>query len=106
MEKDSRAVLRAYVGTLPVQSRGIVGRPERLEQLVITDLCRIICDLHYFGVPGFVGAHILITRILCLTAEIAHFSFRHARKLPKRFLYSPKTSSAECCFFHNCSCVN
>src|SRR5580704_2461801 len=41
MEEDGGSVLRAPVGTLPVQRGGIVQRKEGIEQLFVGDLLRI-----------------------------------------------------------------
>lgn len=50
VEVDGGAVLRAGIGTLLVQRRGVVRLVEELEELCVCDLCRIEDDLRGFGV--------------------------------------------------------
>lgn len=50
MEVDSGAVLRAGIGTLLVQRRGVVRLVEELEELCVCDLCRVEDDLRGFSI--------------------------------------------------------
>src|SRR5690625_7358741 len=42
--EDDTSVLGTYIMALSVESGGIVKRPEKLQQFIITDLLRIIID--------------------------------------------------------------
>lgn len=50
MEVDRRTVLRAGIGTLLVQRRGIVRLVEELEELCVRDLCGVKNDLRGFSI--------------------------------------------------------
>lgn len=47
---DGRAVLRAGVGPLRVEGRGVVGLVEELDEVAVGDLFRIVDDLRSFGI--------------------------------------------------------
>src|SRR5450631_3184694 len=61
MEEDCRAVLRAPVRTLAVQSGWVVQFKKNIQQLHITYFCRVEIKFHYFGVPRTVCANVLVT---------------------------------------------
>ena len=50
MEIDRRTVLRAGIGTLLVQRRGVVRLVEELEELCVRDLGRVKDDLRGFSI--------------------------------------------------------
>src|SRR5947207_813754 len=68
--KNYRSILLANIGALPVQRGGIMVRPEKIQKFIIAHLRRI--ELHFYDlrVSGFVGANILIRRILVCSSRI------------------------------------
>ena len=68
MVKDDGAILRAYIVPLPVQRRGIVRFPERLDHFFVGGFRRIELDLYDFCVAGVAFANLFVVRILCVAA--------------------------------------
>src|SRR5947209_16271343 len=101
MEENRRAILRAEIGPLAVELRGVVDLPESFQKLFVTQLFRVKRHLHDFGVTGPVGAHVLVRGVCGVPTRVAHNSVCHAGHLPKRRLNSPKTSRAKCSDFHS-----
>src|SRR3979490_823954 len=60
MKEDRGAVLRAEVKALSVHLRRVMHLPESVKQLLIGQRRWIESDLHYFGMPGFIGADVFI----------------------------------------------
>ena len=77
MIKNDRAILRADIRTLPVQSRRIMTRPKSFQNFVIADLCRIELDFDNLGVTGFVGANVFVTRVLLRAAGVTNSRIRY-----------------------------
>src|SRR2546430_13786688 len=91
MIKNHRAVLRAYIGTLSIQRRRIVVRPENVEDLIVSYLRRIEFHLNNLGVAGLVTANIFVARILFVPACIPYGGPAHPLKLAKNLFPAPKT---------------
>src|SRR5437773_1355039 len=87
MIKNHRAVLRAYIGTLSIQRRRIVVRPENVEDLIVSYLRRIEFHLNNLGVAGLVTANIFVARILFVPACIPYGGRAHALKLAKSLFH-------------------
>src|SRR6266403_3882825 len=97
MEKNRGAILSAEVRALAIYLCGIVSFPEHIEQLFEGHFSGVESDLHHFGMPGFVGADILICGIDGVAVRIAHSGVNYARNLAKRLFYTPKASSTKGC---------
>src|SRR5690349_23646479 len=69
---DTRAVLRADVVALAHALRRVMALPERLQELLVAELLRIVDDEHDLIVPGLPGAHLLIGRIGREAAGVAN----------------------------------
>src|SRR5579871_946814 len=100
MKEDHRSILGTDIGTLAIESGGIVRVPKDSQQLVIGDLRRIEFHLHHFGVPGLVGTDILVGRVATRAAHITDRSGCNALGLAESGLNTPKASGPESCFFH------
>jgi len=87
--------LRAYIGTLSIQRRRIVVRPENVEDLIVSYLRRIEFHLNNLGVAGLVTANIFVARILFVPACIPYGGRAHALKLAKSLFHAPKTPRPE-----------
>src|SRR5450631_1722822 len=100
MEEDCRAVLRAPVRTLAVQSGWVVQFKKNIQQLHIAYFCRVEIKFHYFGVPRTVCANVLVTGSVELATLISNGRSRNAGNGRECGLDAPETSSPKCCFFH------
>src|SRR5439155_1730417 len=61
--EDRRAVLAAPIRELPVFGGRIDVVPEDVQQVLVTDLCRIVKHLNRFRVPGFSSPHLMVSRM-------------------------------------------
>lgn len=95
MVKDHGTILLSNVGTLPIQRRRIVVRPENIKQLVVTNLRRIEFHLHHFGVTGFVRTNIFIGWIILRSARISNCARDHALQFSEGFFHTPETTCAK-----------
>jgi len=98
MMKNHRAILRSNIGTLPVQSSGIVVRPKDIQKFVVTDLRRIEFHFYHLCVSGPVGANIFIRRILPCPTCVTDSCGQNALQIPESLFHSPETTCAECGF--------
>src|SRR5580693_9566951 len=96
MKENRGAVLRAEVRSLAVHLRGIVCLPEHVEQFFVTHLRGIKRDLYHFRVAGFIGAHVLVGRILRMPAAVAYGGINHSRNALERRLHTPEAAGAKC----------
>ena len=78
MIKNHRAILRAHIGTLSIQRRRIVVRPENVEDLIVSYFRRIEFHLNNLGVAGLVTADIFVARIFFIPARIPYGGRAHA----------------------------
>src|SRR5690348_4527103 len=69
--------------------------PKRLEQLIVTDLLRIVDDEHDFGMAGAAGANLFVARIGRVAAGIADRGRIDARQLPEDALRAPEAAHGE-----------
>ena len=83
------------IGTLPIQRRRIVVRPENIKQLVVTDLRWIEFHFHHFGVAGFVRANIFIGWIILRSARVPNRCRDHAVQFSEAFFHTPETTCAK-----------
>src|SRR5262245_30372645 len=95
MVEDRRAVLLAHVRALAVRGRGIVVRPEHVQEILVFHAGRIIRDLHRLRVAGAVGAHVLVRRIRRAPSGIADLRRDDTLDLAKRGLDAPETSGGD-----------
>jgi hypothetical protein len=104
MIKDHGSILLSGIGTLPIQRRRIVVRPENIKQLVVTNLRRIEFHFHCFGVAGFVRANIFIRRIILCSARVPDRGRDHALKFAESLFHTPETTCAKGGFLrcHTC----
>src|SRR5207245_7979831 len=58
--EDGAAILVAVIAELRIGRDRIDVVPEHVEQLGVTDLARVVCQLDGFGMPGRAGRHLLV----------------------------------------------
>ena len=95
MVKDHGTILLSDIGTLPIQRRRIVVRPENIKQLVVTNLRWIEFHFHHFGVAGFVRANIFIGWIILRSARVPNRCRDHAFQISEGFFHTPETTCAK-----------
>src|SRR6266849_415543 len=100
VREDDRAVLVREVGALAVQRRRVVHVPERVQQLRVRDLRRVVSDLDGLGVAGPSRADLLVGHVVDVAALVARDGLDHARDLVEEVLDTPETSARKSCFFH------
>src|SRR5438874_9814585 len=98
MIKNHRSILGSGIGTLPIQARWVVVRPEHIQKLLISDLRWIEFHFHHLSVPGFVGANISIRRIVFCPSGVSNRGGQHAVQIAESFFHSPETAGPECGF--------
>ena len=98
MIKNYRSILRSNIRALPVQRRGVMVRPENIQKVVIADLRRIELHFHDLGVSGFVGANILIRRIMLCSPRIPDAGGQNTFYVAECLFHSPETTRTECSF--------
>jgi len=64
--------------------------PERLQQVLIVGLLRVIDHPDDFGVPRLAGANLFVCRIGRKAAGVTHGGRVHARELPDQPLGAPE----------------
>ena len=88
------AILRALIGALAVEFRGIVrDREENAQQFAVGDLRRIVDDLHGFGVSGLAGADHFIFGVLDRAARVAGSGADHTFHMLENRLDAPETAT-------------
>src|SRR5688572_2455723 len=97
VEEDGRAVLVSDVPSLAVQLRRVVLAPEHLQQVVVRELLVVVRDLDDLRVAGGVRAHVLVRRVLGVTAGVADAGPRDSFELPERRLDAPEAACSERC---------
>ncbi len=102
MVKDHGTILLPDIGTLPIQRRRIVVRPENIKQLAVIDLRRIEFYFHHFGVAGFVRANIFIGWIILRSARVSNRCRDYTVQFSERLFHTPETACAKDCLlrFH------
>src|SRR4029453_2421302 len=102
MVKDRRTILLSNIGTLPIQRRRIVVRPENIKQLVVTNLRWIEFHFPHFGMAGFVPANIFIGWIILRSACVPNRCRDHAVQFSECLFHTPETARAKGCLlrFH------
>ena len=100
--QDDRAVLRASVGTLTIEGGRVMRLPEKIDDLFVGNLCRVVLYLHHLGMAGFAGPDFLVGRILGLPAGVAGHNGDDAGEAFVNGFDAPEASSAEggCFSFH------
>jgi len=94
--EDQRAVLRAVVGPLMVQLRGIVGNGKKdHEDSAIRNLRSVEDDPDGFGVAGGTGADLLVVRGISRAARVAGCGRDNAFDAGKNGLDTPKAAPSE-----------
>lgn len=66
--EDDGAILCTAIIALLIQSGGIVGGPEEIDNFLVADFGGIVVDLNDLGVAGGLGADFLIGRVFLMTA--------------------------------------
>src|SRR5580658_6963459 len=92
---NGRAVLRADIIPLTHALSWVMRFPERLEQVLVTDLLGIVDDAHDFGMPGLTGANLLVGRIRREAARVADGARVNTGKLPEKPLRAPEAPKAK-----------
>ncbi len=83
-------------GPLPVQLRRVVrDREIDLQQLAVSDLRRVVGDLHRLGVARRAAADRLVVRRLLLAARVARDGFQHALDALEYALHAPEAAPRE-----------
>ena len=100
VKEDHRAVLRAYIRTLPVRRGWIVIFPEHAQQVLVGNFGRIEFHLHHFRVAGVVRANVLIGGLGERSSHIADGSGGYAFDLAECSFHAPKTSGSKRGLFH------
>lgn len=95
MVEDDAAVLGTLVVALAVQSGGVVGLPENLEQFVEGDLGRVVDDLAGFGVTGRTRGYLLIGGVHDVPPAVAGSHLEHAVQLLEDGLGTPEATRAK-----------
>ena len=95
MDKDGRAVLRTAIGALPIEGGGVVMAPELREEGVERDPTGVEGDQHSFGVTGPASAHLLIRRMVHLTALVAGDGVFDPGNGPEELLDPPEAPCGE-----------
>src|SRR5699024_8897741 len=90
----------ADIRALAVARGRVVVVPEHVEQAVEIDLVRIELDLHGFRMAGRTAAHLLIGRIVDITAGIAHYYVGHAGHAAKQTVRPSEAAHRKCCRGH------
>ncbi len=93
--ENGRAVLRAHIGTLPVERGRVVIAPEDIEQVVIADYMRVEGDLDNFCMACAIGADVFIGWIFCVPAHVADLGRLHSSQAAKRSLHAPKAAGTK-----------
>jgi len=95
MVKDHGTILLSNIGTLPIQRRRIVVRPENIKQLVVTGLRWIEFHFHYFGMAGFVRANLFIGWIILRPARVPNRCRDDAVQFSECLFHTPETACAK-----------
>src|SRR5690606_32548854 len=90
MIEDRGAVLRADVGALAVQRRGVVDREEDAQQVAVGELVRVELDLHDLRVAGRAGADLLVRRVGHVAAGVAGLHAQHATQIEENGFEAPE----------------
>src|SRR6516165_6541595 len=96
MVEDRRAVLAAQVEALAVAGSRIVDPPERLEQLRVADLGRVVPYLNRLGMAGAVPADPFVAGVGDVAAGVACSGLQHSVDLAEGRLHTPEASCGEC----------
>ena len=96
--KNYRAILRADIGALSIQRGGIMIRPENIQELIVADLRWIEFNVHHFGMPGLIGANILICRIILRPPPTPDAGRQNTFYIAERSFDTTETSRTECGF--------
>src|SRR5438094_5189442 len=100
MIKNRRPVLRAEIGALPVQLRGIVVLPENVEQVSVRNFSRIIFNFNGLGMSGAVGANVFVSWVLKVSTDVTNAGSGYAGNLAERRFNTPKTPCCKNSFCH------
>ncbi len=100
MIENRGAILGAHVRSLTIGCGGIMHRPERVKQRVISDFRRIVLDFDGFRVSRAIRAHVLVGGIVGVAADITDRRGGHSRKRAEVRFNAPKTTRRKCCFRH------
>ena len=96
LRKYRRAVLRSDVVALAVERRRIM-KPEEpaLQQFLETENRRVESHADRFRVSGLAVVRVLISRVLEVTARVAHFGFDHSGNIAQDILDTPEATASE-----------
>src|SRR6185312_6400100 len=92
---DRGAILGADIPSLPHALRGIVRLPERLEQILISDLRGIVNHAHHLRVSCLAGTYFLVGGVWSEPTCVADCGRVHPRQLPEEPLHAPEAAHAE-----------
>lgn len=90
---NGRAVLRAYIMTLPVWRGGVVRQEEYLQQGGIADGVGLVVQLDGFGVAAVATAHAFVVRVGQVAIYIAGYHGGDALQLAEHGFGAPETSA-------------
>ncbi|MNC44410.1 hypothetical protein D3C75_933150 [compost metagenome] len=93
MHKDRRPVRIPPVHKLPALIGRINQLPINIQQPLIREQLRLICNLHGLHMPRRFLTHFLIGRINCVAARITGYHRNNARELVKGLDHTPKAAA-------------
>src|SRR5688500_15898596 len=93
--EDRAAVLVADIAELAIDREWIDIAPEDLQQLRVTDQCRVVAHQHRLGMAGAAGRYLLISGIGDVATDIARRGRFHPRQLVERRFHAPETAAGE-----------
>src|ERR1044072_5266207 len=94
--KDCRAILRAAVWSLTIQFRRVVRDcKEDFEQLAVSDLRRIVGNVHRLGMSGLAGTYFPVVRVGGWTADVTRLDARHAFDMFEDCFNAPETTAGQ-----------
>ena len=99
---DSSAVARALVVALPIETCGLDGLEEHVEQKLQVDHLFVVDHVNRFGMARRVGVDFFVARVFGISVCKPHFRIRYAFDLFEEVLSAPEASSCQIDFFHCC----
>ncbi len=99
MIKDHRAILRANIRALPIQSCRIVNGEKYFQNFPKRDNIGVECEPDNFGMTGRARADLPIGRVRHGAARIARLDLFYALELVIHRFQAPKAAAAQGCHF-------
>ena len=93
--EDDRTVLGADVGPLTVHLGRVVHLPEEIEEHFVADPRGVENDAHDLRMPGPAAAHVMVARLVRVTAAVADRGLDDPVDTAERRLDTPETARTE-----------